>query len=41
LVAPGSTFVVFEELKQATESNPRAERTSQRRGDRIPLEEAK
>jgi hypothetical protein len=28
-------------LKQATASNPRAERTSQRRGDRMPLEDAR
>jgi hypothetical protein len=41
LVAPGSTFVVFDELKQATESNPRAERARQRRRDRMPPEEAK
>jgi hypothetical protein len=46
LVAPGSTFVVLDELKQLTESNPRAEspraeRESRRREDRMPLEEAK
>jgi hypothetical protein len=41
LAAPGSTFVVFDELKQATESNPRAESARQRRGDRMALEKAK
>ena len=41
LVAPGSTFVVFDELKQAMETSPGQTGRNSAGGGRIPLEKAK
>jgi hypothetical protein len=42
LVTPGSTFVVFDDaLKHATKNNPSTETVRQRRGARMPVEEAR